>query len=68
MVKIFRQNLLQKKELLRLYQQLLGLKGNKPFECVGTKETVIKASSKLAQTSVYQNDFLIKFFKERYAV
>lgn len=67
MVKIFSQNLLQKKELLRLYEQLLGLKANKPFECVGTKETVIKASNKLAQMSVYQNDFLIKFFKEKYA-
>ena len=67
MVKIFQNNLLQKKELLPLYENLLGLKGHKPFECVGTKQTVICASKKLAQMKEYADDFLIQFFKKKYA-
>lgn len=68
MIKIFKDNLLQKKELSDLYQQLLGLKNHKPFECVGAKKTVINVSKKLAKMKDYQNDYLIKFFKEKYAI
>ncbi|MGB9743235.1 MAG: hypothetical protein ACPLW9_00745 [Minisyncoccales bacterium] len=40
LLKIFNQDLLENKKLLPLLQQLLGKRGFKPFECVGTiKET-----------------------------
>lgn len=68
MIKIFNDDLLEKKELSDLYQQLLGLKNHKPFECVGTIKTVINVSKKLVKMKDYQNDYLIKLFKEKYAV
>ena len=36
MVHIFGENLLEKKELIDIFEQLVGLQQNKPFECVGS--------------------------------
>ncbi|MBP6914139.1 hypothetical protein KBB74_01450, partial [Candidatus Parcubacteria bacterium] len=42
LIKIFKENLLDKKELIPLMMELLGEKNIKPFECVGTrKETLV---------------------------
>jgi hypothetical protein len=42
LIKIFKKNLFEKKELLPLMKELIGESKNKPFECVGTKkETLI---------------------------
>ena len=43
LIKIFGQNLFEKKELLPLMLQLIGKKGIKPFECVGTKKECLTA-------------------------
>jgi len=47
--KIFGENLLDKQILQTEYQQLIGLKDNKPFECVGTQNEV-KLALKMALT------------------
>lgn len=39
-VAIFGENLLDKQELLSIFEELCGLSENKPFECVGTREEV----------------------------
>jgi len=38
LLKIFRKNLFEGKKLLPIMQQLVGKRGFKPFECVGTKK------------------------------
>ncbi|MBT9148438.1 MAG: hypothetical protein DDT32_02212 [Syntrophomonadaceae bacterium] len=42
-LKIFRKNLFNDKKLLPLMQQLIGKRGFKPFECVGTKKESLVA-------------------------
>jgi len=42
-LKIFGKNLFQDKKLLPLLQQLIGERGFKPFECVGTKKESLSA-------------------------
>lgn len=37
---IFGKNLFEKEELIAQYQELLGIKNHKPFDCVGTPEEV----------------------------
>lgn len=39
-MQIFHENLLNKEELLPVFEELCGLSENKPFECVGTREEV----------------------------
>ncbi len=43
LVKIFKQNLFEKKELLPVMQELIGERRFKPFECVGTKKECLVA-------------------------
>lgn len=43
MMSIFGQDLYANEQLLPLYEQLLGIDGIKPFECVGTNEEVTYA-------------------------
>ena len=40
---IFGKNLFEDESLIPLYKELLGLQGNKPFECVGTQDEVSAA-------------------------
>lgn len=44
LIKIFGCDLLEKKELLETYKELLGVLPNKPFECVGSRDEVLAAS------------------------
>ncbi|MDP2864127.1 MAG: hypothetical protein Q8N73_00480, partial [bacterium] len=43
LIKIFGKNLFKKKELLPIMQELIGERGFKPFECVGTKKETLAA-------------------------
>jgi 7-cyano-7-deazaguanine synthase in queuosine biosynthesis len=43
LIKIFSENLFEKKELLPIMKGLIGEKKNKPFECVGTKKECLIA-------------------------
>jgi UDP-N-acetyl-alpha-D-muramoyl-L-alanyl-L-glutamate epimerase len=48
MVEIFGENLLDKKSLIPLLEQLAGLTAEKPFECIGTIEEVNSALASLS--------------------
>ena len=45
LIKIFKENLFEKKELLPIMKELIGEKKFKPFECIGTKKECIIAFS-----------------------
>lgn len=67
LLKIFGQNLFEKKELLPLMLQLVGEKGFKPFECVGTKEECLIAfylSWKKAEKSG-KKPFMLRYFEDK---
>lgn len=59
-IKIFGKNLLADKTLLPLYQELLGLKNLKPFECVGTPEETRLAFFMIHKRGEYDNYFIIR--------
>lgn len=52
--KIFRKNLFEDKKLFPIFEELLGIKGFKPFNCVGVPEEVWLALY-LAKTRFYSN-------------
>ncbi len=67
MVNIFGENLLDKKEMLNYFLELLGKTENKPFECVGTVDEVnyvvnnlIKKGGKLP--------YLLEYYKNNYGL
>lgn len=66
LLEIFGQNLLDREDLLPLFEELLGLKNFKPFECVGTPEESRVALHLISQKSEYADDLLIQQFHERY--
>ncbi len=59
------ENLLNNSENLKGYEELLGLSGHKPFECVGEIEECRTAFHLLAKKEEYQNDFIIKSLKNK---
>lgn len=68
LIKIFKENLLDKKELSGIMMELLGEKNIKPFECVGTKkETLVafylswKKNNKLALLKQFEKKVLKKY-------
>lgn len=75
LLKIFRKNLFEDKELLPIMQRLVGEKGFKPFECVGTKKESLVAfflsEYKFMRSQVFvfnknkRTPFLLKYFKEK---
>jgi hypothetical protein len=62
--KMFGENLFQSKELLKLYKELLGLEGNKPFECVGTPEEVKTALLLAKKYPENQETCVMKIFEK----
>ncbi len=64
LIKIFSKNLFADKSLLPLFQELLGEKRFKPFDCVGTP-TEVKASLLLASKKpAWRQDYIIKYFQK----
>lgn len=64
MINIFGQNLFEKKELLSLTKQLIGERGFKPFECVGTKEeSLVAFYLGLKKEQAQELPFLLEYFK-----
>lgn len=53
-------NPLDDKTQMHGYEELLGLSGHKPFECVGEVEECRYALIQLAQNSTWKNDFIVK--------
>jgi hypothetical protein len=67
LIKIFSQNLFEKKELLNLMKELIGESRFKPFECVGTKKESLIAfylSWKKAKKEK-SHPYLLKYFEDR---
>lgn len=67
MVEIFGENLLDKKDMLNYFLELLGKTTNKPFECVGTIDEVTYVVNNL----IKKNDnlpYLLKYYKDNYTV
>jgi hypothetical protein len=63
---IFGQNLLEREDLIPLWEELLGLLNFKPFECVGTPEESRAALYLISQKPEYRDDLLVKKFKTEY--
>ncbi|CAN5167333.1 UDP-N-acetyl-alpha-D-muramoyl-L-alanyl-L-glutamate epimerase [soil metagenome] len=59
---IFKENLFEKPSLLPLFKELLGMKGIKPFECVGTSEETKVAFYMAYETGNYENDLAMDMF------
>ncbi|MEA3295732.1 MAG: hypothetical protein U9Q27_01145 [Patescibacteria group bacterium] len=68
-IKIFKENLFEKKELLEIMKQLIGEKGTKPFECVGTINECIIAfylSYKKEKENQQNNlPYLLEYFEKQ---
>jgi len=64
LLKIFGKNLFEDKPLLPIMQQLIGERGFKPFECVGTKKESL-AAFYLSLKKSKDLPILLKYFKEK---
>ena len=65
MIAIFGKDMLNDMELLDTFNQLIGLKDEKPFECVGTIDEV-NASLQLITTKLHREEtpLLLKYFQK----
>lgn len=70
LIKIFRKNLFEKKELVDLMKELIGESKFKPFECVGTKkESLVALYLSLKKNKEQRNLlYLLNYFKDKILV
>lgn len=59
-IKIFGKNLLADEKLVPLYKELLGIKGIKPFECVGTPQETKSAFSLILKHGEFNGSIVLK--------
>ncbi len=57
---MFNKNLFIDESLYTVFEELCGLQGIKPFECVGTPEEAITAFQLVFQSHSYDEDFIIQ--------
>lgn len=60
LIEIFGENMADRNDLIPLFEEILGLRNFKPFECVGTPEESIVAIELISKNPDYSNDILIK--------
>lgn len=60
---IFNKDLFEDKNLIPLFEELIGVKNFKPFECVGTQDEVKEALEKIVEKGEFNESVLIKYFK-----
>ena len=60
---IFGKNLFDDKSLKPLFEELLGIKRFKPFECVGEPEEVKKALSLASKRREFKGSYLMDFYE-----
>jgi hypothetical protein len=66
LIKIFGGNLYEKKNTLQIIKQLIGEEGEKPFECVGTKEeTLIALYLSLKKAKQTPLPLVLQYLKEK---
>ena len=61
-IQIFGHDLFSDETLVPLFQELLGISGIKPFECVGTNEEMVLAFRLIFQKEHEVNATMIKLF------
>ncbi len=61
---IFQKNLFEDQELLPMFRELLGLEGQKPFECVGTPEETFAALLLADERGEWERSAVMKMFHE----
>lgn len=62
---IFWKDLFEDNTLIPLFEELLGIEGIKPFECVGTNEEMVLGFRLIDQQEKNNNSNIMKIFKER---
>ena len=62
LIAIFGKNLLNDKDQQQGYDELIGIKGHRPFECVGEIEESKAAFILLSKNPKWQNDLLVQRF------
>lgn len=60
---IFGKNLFEDKDLIPLFEELIGVLNFKPFECVGTPEEVKEALKNILDKGEFNDTILIKHFQ-----
>ena len=63
LINIFKENLLDKKELEKSFLELIGQSETKPFECIGTIDEVKYAMNRIIKED---NSYLSNLYKEKY--
>jgi hypothetical protein len=66
LIAIFNDNLAERADLLPLFEELLGLKNFKPFECVGTPEESRAALELISGNPEYANDLLVREWRDKW--
>ena len=64
LIKIFGENLYEKKNLEPIFKELLGLRKFKPFECVGTSEEMILALFMAYRSGEYKASRIMDMFQK----
>jgi hypothetical protein len=64
-IEIFGANLYADSQLVPMYERLLGIKGSKPFECIGTAEEVIAVMEKARISGAYAGDVAMALFEQK---
>lgn len=64
-VEMFGRDLFADSDLVALFEELLGISGIKPFECVGTNEEMILAFWLAYQKNPDEMTVMIQLFKEK---
>ena len=64
-IKIFGKNLFADRELLPTYEELLGIRGFKPFECVGTPEEMAYAFLCIHERGEFGDAPAIRLFEKK---
>jgi len=64
LVGIFGNNLGNREDLLPLFEELIGIRNFKPFECVGTPEESQAALELISRNSDYSNDLVVRRWRD----
>ena len=66
LVKIFGEDLFERKDLLKTFVELCGYGETKPFECVGTYKEIRFAISETIRNNKDNLPYLLQYYKENY--
>lgn len=65
LLSMFGQNLLDRQDQIEGFEELIGVRGLKPFECVGEPDEYLAALLLLSRKPEWQKDIAIKHFQTR---